>query len=176
MPHSNTAKSLADALVILAIIFSVFPVNAAEQDGIKIGRYSTMPPIPPASQVNPLNAIVFVNFPRERVATVGDAVNYLLLRSGYHLDAQQTEVVRSILALPLPEVHRQVGSYSVQTALKVLMGQSYSLSVDHAHRSVLYKLAATDGGTTSNGVASMSTANDSSVVVQNIQGAINESN
>lgn len=143
MLHARTARALSVALgVIPAIVSAFLSLNAFAQDGVQVGRYSTLSPTPPVAQVNPLDAVVRVTFPRAQVSTVGDAVNYLLLRSGYHLGAQQAEDVRSILALPLPEVHRQVGPYSVQTALGVLMGQSYALAVDHARREVDYQLAA----------------------------------
>lgn len=139
MFHLFSTKRNSLNSFLLFVLVSCLSFSAYSLDGVQVSRYSTLSPVPPASQVNPLDAVIQVSLPRQQVSTVGDAINYLLLRSGYRLYEQQGDDVKSILSLPLPEVHRQLGPYSVQTALGVLMGQSYSLNVDHAHRQIQYK-------------------------------------
>lgn len=142
MLNARTARALSGALwVIPAIVSAFLSLNVFAQDDVQVGRYTTISPTPPVAQLNPLDAVVRITFPRAQVSTVGDAVNYLLLRSGYHLGEQQAEDVRAILALPLPEVHRLIGPYSVQVALGVLMGQSYTLAVHHGRREIDFQLA-----------------------------------
>lgn len=90
--------------------------------------------------------MVQVSLPRASVTTVGEAVNYLLLRTGYRL-ADSPEAVSPpipILSMPLPEVHRQLGPYSVRTALSVLVGAPFALSVDPAHRLVSFRTASSE--------------------------------
>ena len=64
----------------------------------------------------------------------------LLLRSGYRLAQHQANTPESaVLSMPLPEVHRQLGPYSVRTALLVLLGTPFVLSVDPMQRQVSYQ-------------------------------------
>lgn len=143
-PCSPAAWALAWALLTMA---SLLVSRAAwAQPGnteVRISRYTTGSAGPDAAQLDPLEATVQVSFPRTSVATVGAAVNYLLLRTGYRLAAPQ-EVdppASAVLSLPLPEVHRQLGPYSVRTALTVLLGTPFALSVDPVQRQVSYRAA-----------------------------------
>jgi conjugative transfer region protein (TIGR03748 family) len=108
---------------------------------VRLSRYTTSSATPDAAQLDPLEAVVQVRLPRASVATVGDAVRYLLLRTGYRLAAPEAANTSAseILALPLPEVHRHLGPYSVRTAMTVLLGQPFALTVDPAQRLVSYR-------------------------------------
>ena len=127
-------------LTWLPLCSSAWAQGSAE---VRLSRYTTGAIQPDASQLDPLEAMVQVSVPRSSVATVGEAVNYLLLRTGYRL-AGPPEAVSSpipILSMPLPEVHRHLGPYSVRTALSVLVGAPFELSVDPAHRLVSFRTA-----------------------------------
>jgi conjugative transfer region protein (TIGR03748 family) len=141
--HSNSATSQRCVGLFLLASVTAFtpPVSyASDHNDIRVARYTTMSSAPTVSQIDPLEAIVQVNFPRTLVRNVGDATAYLLLRTGYHLAAteQLDEHVKHILALPLPEVHRTIGPYSVRNALTVLLGSPFALSVDSGRREVSY--------------------------------------
>jgi conjugative transfer region protein (TIGR03748 family) len=129
-------------LLATAITFAPRVSHANDHNDIRVGRYTTMLSTPTVSQTDPLEAIVQVNFPRARVHSVGDATAYLLLRTGYRLAPieQLDEQVKHILMLPLPEVHRGIGPYSVRNALAVLLGSPFSLSVDPRRREVSYRV------------------------------------
>jgi len=140
-PCSPAASALVWALSTMACL----PIGSAAwaQQGteVRISRYTTSSAVPDATQIDPLEAQVQVSFPRASVATVGDAVNYLLLRSEYRLAAPQEANTpeNALLSMPLPEVHRQLGPYSVRTALSVLLGTPFALSVDPVQRLVSYR-------------------------------------
>jgi conjugative transfer region protein (TIGR03748 family) len=107
---------------------------------IRLSRYTTTSATPEAAQLDPLEAVVQLSLPRTNVQTVGDAITYLLLRTGYRLAPQETvdPPTRAVLAMPLPEVHRRLGPYTVRTALSVLLGRPFVLSVDPMQRLVSY--------------------------------------
>lgn len=109
---------------------------------VRVARYSTVSTTPPPAQSNPLEAVVQLRFPRAHVRTVGDAVSYLLLRSGYRLapTSQIDEQVRSVLDMALPEVHRSLGPCSVSQALAVLLGAPFVMSSDPVRREVTYRM------------------------------------
>ena len=143
--HRKSLCSPAASALWTLLTMAWLPVSgvAWAQQGteVRLARYTTGSSVPDAAQVDPLEAVVQVSFPRASVATVGDAVNYLLLRSGYRLAAQQRANTpeSAVLSMPLPEVHRQLGPYSVRTALSVLLGTPFVLSVDPMQRQVSYR-------------------------------------
>jgi conjugative transfer region protein (TIGR03748 family) len=134
-------STLALACMLLTTAWLSSGLAYAERPDIRLSRYTTSPAGPDAAQVDPLEAVVQVSLPRSSVATVGDAIRYLLLRTGYRLAAPQAANTSAseILSLPLPEVHRQLGPYSVRTAMSVLLGQPFALTVDPTQRLVSYR-------------------------------------
>jgi type IV pili sensor histidine kinase/response regulator len=112
--------------------------NAAD---VQVGRYSTLSPVPSAAQVDLLATTVTVVFP-QRIATVGEAVHYLLRRSGYGLaDSTATSPVSArLLALPLPAVHRDLGPIRLSRALETLAGPAFRLVHDPVHRLIGFEL------------------------------------
>jgi type IV pili sensor histidine kinase/response regulator len=147
-------------LLVFLVSFTTIPTFAQERTAtgdIRVGRYTTLADAPADAQSNPLDAVVVINFPRTQVSSVGDAVAYLLLRTGYRLtDPDQLgPEVKDILALSLPEVHRRVGPYSVRAALQVLIGTPFQLSIDPMRRQIAYAIEANGAAK----VARESTAN-----------------
>ena len=138
----RVASALVLTLTTTASLTVVRSTWAQPSADTKLSRYTTVSTAPDITQLDPLEAVVQVGLPRGRVATVGDAVHYLLLRTGYRLAVQPgpDAGVSAILAMPLPEVHRQLGPYSVRTALSVLLGSPFTLSVDPVQRLVSYRV------------------------------------
>jgi len=168
-------------LVALAHLWSAVVVSsllacgmAAAQSApdIRLSRYTTTSATPEAAQVDPLEAVVQLNLPRTNVQTVGDAISYLLLRTGYRLGPQETvdPQARAVLAMPLPEVHRRLGPYTVRTALSVLLGRPFVLSVDPMQRLVSY----TVNDPTGPGTAAVASVSSSKARRRNERGARDE--
>lgn len=116
--------------------FAQSPASFEEQP---LARYTTVGG-PSIAELDPLQSVVTISFPRQQVLTVAHAIDYLLLRSGFRMGAIEQPEIGEILALPLPEVHRRLGPYSVARALNVLMGEAFTLTVDPARRRVSYTL------------------------------------
>ena len=112
-------------------------------DGVQLSRYSTQPAQPAREIAEPLDAIVRINYPRGTVDTVGDAMRHTLIRTGYQLVDANTLApqARSFLTLPLPESHRALGPYSVDTILQTLLGSAWQLRHDDVTRTVAFGLA-----------------------------------
>jgi conjugative transfer region protein (TIGR03748 family) len=109
----------------------------------QLARYTTAVLNPDAAQRDPLASTISVSLPRNAVTTVGDGVRYILLRTGYRLAEAQPPEVNELLALPIPEVHRQLGPYSVSEALGLLLGAGFSMDVDATRRQIAYRSLAT---------------------------------
>ncbi len=114
---------------------------SADADEVQIGRYSTLPPVATVAQADLLAAIITVRIP-ESVQTVGEAVRFLLLRSGYRLLAKEDMNMDTVdlLALPLPAVHRAFGPIVLRDALEMLAGPAFRLVQDPQHRLISFEL------------------------------------
>jgi type IV pili sensor histidine kinase/response regulator len=129
------------SLFVLLLAVSLISVADAEER-ILTGRYSEVQNVPPADQMNPLRVVINTSFPAN-ITTVGQAMNFLLLRSGYSLANTQVlsnEAV-TLLRLPLPEVHRSLGPITLDVALKALAGDAYDLVVDPVNRKIGFELS-----------------------------------
>ena len=133
--------------VILVSVLSLLSMlsMAAEQtyiESMQTGRYSHVKNIPPVDQLNPLKVVIQTRIP-QTVKTVGETVQFLLVRSGYVLasDDVLSEEAKTLLALPLPEIHRNIGPMTLDRALHTLSGEAFELVVDPVHRKVAYELS-----------------------------------
>ncbi|MBC7501835.1 MAG: hypothetical protein H7315_15275 [Herminiimonas sp.] len=109
-------------------------------DEVTLARYSTAAALPAKGDDDPLRVIAHIQFPRSDVTTVGQAIRYLLVRTGYALvdNAQFDPAVVHVLSRPLPESNRELGAYRVDAMLGVLMGKAFVLRVNHLQRSVSF--------------------------------------
>lgn len=81
--------------------------------------------------------IVDASIPDTLHASVGDALRYVLRRSGYQLCAgRETDALD---ALPLPAAHYQLGPLQLRDALLALAGPARTLHVEHAARRVCFR-------------------------------------
>lgn len=106
---------------------------------VPVGRYSVLTPLATPEQADILQTVVNVQFP-QKVTTVGEALDYLLLRSGYRLAETRSmdPGMRILLSKPLPEVHRTLGPITIEEALKTLAGHVYRLVVDPLNRLIAF--------------------------------------
>ncbi len=103
----------------------------------RYGRYTLAELVPEASQQDLLLQVIDVSMPATLPATVGDAMRYVLLRSGYRLCDADTEA-RTLYALPLPAAHQRLGPLVLRDALLTLAGSAWDLQIDDAARRVCF--------------------------------------
>lgn len=141
-------RSLWNVLVLanmlgLASSFGWAQVRVVDADQVQIGRYSTQAAEPPAELADPLAIYAQLSYPRQAVESVGAALNYTLMRTGYRLVENDalTPSARAFLQLPLPESQRRMGPYQVRTILATLLGPAWALHIDPVTRQVWFSLA-----------------------------------
>lgn len=103
----------------------------------RYGRYTLVELAPEAAQEKLLLQVVDINLPPAWSISVGDALNYVLLRTGYRL-CDGTSENASLLALPLPAAHLKVGPMVLRDALQMLAGPAWSLQTHERHRQVCF--------------------------------------
>lgn len=131
-------------IVAIALLLTVGSSwAAASSDEVRLARYTTTSITLEPSELNPLAPIATVRFPRDHVRTVGDAVDYLLLRTGYRLESVDS-AARDLFSLPLPEAHRELGPYRALTILELLVGEAYKVAASPVHRTLAIQLRPVD--------------------------------
>jgi type IV pili sensor histidine kinase/response regulator len=138
-------KHPAAAITICAAgLCTVASVNLQASD-VQVGRYSLLSATPTQVQVELLETTMTIQFP-ERIQRVGEAVRYLLQRSGYRLASSESigPETAALFALPLPAVHRTLGPMTLRAALETLAGSVFHLVQDPVHRLISFERCATD--------------------------------
>ena len=135
---------VAAIAICVAGICSVASVNLLANE-LQVGRYSLSAATPTEAQAELLATTMTVRFP-ERIQSVGEAVRYLLQRSGYRLATAESigpDTV-ALFALPLPTVHRSLGPMTLREALETLAGPAFYLVHDPVHRLVTFERCTAD--------------------------------
>ena len=117
------------------------PAGRIVGDGqMQVGRYTTTVAAPPDAAARPLDVYVQLNYPRQTVQTVGDAIQHTLLRTGWRLvePSALAPQAANLLNLPLPESQRVVGPYRARTVLEVLTGPTWQWHEDPIQRLVWF--------------------------------------
>jgi conjugative transfer region protein (TIGR03748 family) len=114
---------------------------------VRYGRYTWVDLKPDAAQQDLLQQVIDISIPATMSATVGDALSYLLLRSGYQRCEARDDVGR-LYALPLPAAHLHLGPMVLRDALQTLVGPAWQLQVDDVLRQVYFTRAANTPDTT----------------------------
>lgn len=130
-----------DRILFLVLMLCVAGFAHATQSSLQVGRYSTTAPIPLENQRDLFEVIIEVEFP-VGVDTVGAALHYLLARSGYQLADLKASCpsMATLLSLPLPAVHRELGPMPLLDAIKTLAGPTHHLVFDPVHRLASFQL------------------------------------
>jgi conjugative transfer region protein (TIGR03748 family) len=138
-------------IVLLAVLSAISFVALADQnnlepqqiESLQTGRYTHVKNIPLADQLNPLKVVIKTRIPQS-VTTIRETVQFLLARSGYALAGNDvlSYEAQSLLELPLPYVHRNIGPMTLDRVLHTLSGESFELVVDPVHRKIAYELSA----------------------------------
>ena len=122
-------KTLGGALA--AVIIATANVDA--DDPIRLARYTLQSATAGAGQFDLLAALIEIEFP-PHIETAGDAIDYVLLRSGYR--RIETPAARRTMDLPLPRAHRKIGPLDLRSVIKTLAGEPWHLHEDVIQRVV----------------------------------------
>ncbi len=137
--------NIRPALVFSVCLASVCVVTAPKLQAseVQVGRYSQYSATPNAAQIDLLATAITVQFP-ERIQTIGEAIPYLLQRSGYRLAAAKSigPDTAILFALPLPAVHRSMGPMTLKDTLETLAGPAFHLVQDPVHRLITFERCA----------------------------------
>lgn len=106
---------------------------------IRQGRYTLVELTPRPAQRELLLQVISMRLPGTMQTTVGDALQHVLLRSGFTLCAPTPET-RQLYALPLPAAHFDLGPMTLHDALTTLVGPAWTLSADEVLRQVCFSL------------------------------------
>ncbi|MBV6826472.1 PilL N-terminal domain-containing protein [Pseudomonas sp. PD9R] len=112
---------------------------------LRYGRYTLVSTEPTTEQSDLLAQIIEVNIPSSLNPSVQDALQYVLLRSGYAL-CPVTASVKVLFTRPLPAAHYRLGPIPLHSALQVLAGPAWQLTTDEVSRSVCFEQQKTDAG------------------------------
>ena len=135
---------VAAIAICIAGLCTLASVNLKAGDA-QVGRYSVIAAVPTEAQADLLATTLTIRFP-VRIQTLGEAVRYLLQRSGYRLakiDLIEPDTV-TLFALPLPAVHRSLGPMTLRDALETLAGPAFNLVQDPIHRLITFERCSTD--------------------------------
>lgn len=102
------------------------------------GRYTIASTAPTASQRNPLGQIIQVHIPANMTPNTGDAIKYILNRSGYVLCPFDNGTLGQLYDRPLPATQYSLGPISLLNALQVIAGTAWKLKVNEASRSICF--------------------------------------
>jgi len=97
----KSISATTSCIVALSMVTSM----SLQASDVQVARYSLLNATPTDAQVELLTTTINVTFP-ESIQTVGQAIRYLLIRSGYRLADGDVIVpdTKALFALPLPVV------------------------------------------------------------------------
>lgn len=109
---------------IITTLMVISSLTCFAQNTTQISRYATVENKALAAQIEPLKSIQHIHFP-DSVKTIGQAIEYWLAYSGYHLAPEFKHIseLKILLNQPLPQVDRSLGPISIAEGLTVLVGQ-----------------------------------------------------
>lgn len=102
---------------------------------VRYGRYTLVELVPEIPQRDLMRQVIDVSIPSAANASVGDAMRYVLLHSGYRL-CDATAETGALFTSPLPAAHRRLGPLPLRDVLLILAGSAWDLSVDDSNREV----------------------------------------
>jgi type IV pili sensor histidine kinase/response regulator len=134
--------SVYPLVVLLGCLSIASGTTRAEE--VTVARYSTLPLVPSSAQQDPLSEITEQNFDDD-IQRIGEALERVLEPTGYRLatDAHADPRRATLLALPLPAVHRHLGPLPRRAMLSVLAGAPWILVEDPLHRLVSFERCTT---------------------------------
>lgn len=121
----------------IAVISGFTHAETNSFEYVDISRYVGMKVDQHQQQADPLQTVLNITIPFE-IKSIGQALNYILIDSGYSLadPLELTDEARTLINLPLPDIHRKFEYQTLNNILRVLAGEPYELLVDPIKREV----------------------------------------
>jgi conjugative transfer region protein (TIGR03748 family) len=127
--------------VLLLLLCGCSSIASAKSFTDYPSRYMRIDPQVTPSQNNILGYKRKRTFSHKNVKTVGQAMQIWLRGTGYRLTLTHPDLnVYQLLQLGLPNVHRTLGTVSIESGLKALAGDPWELVIDPVHRLVSFSL------------------------------------
>lgn len=112
---------------------------------LRYGRYTLVSTEPTTEQRDLLAQIIDVSISSSLNPSVQEALQYVLLRSGYALCPVNASV-KVLFTRPLPAAHYRLGPIPLRRALQVLAAPAWQLTTDEVNRSVCFEQQKTEAG------------------------------
>ena len=126
------------ALPPLTPIATREPTSTPTIPVVRCGRYTLIELMPDDGQRDLMQQVIDLTIPSASNATVGDALHYVLRRSGYRLCDEHADTTAVLYALPLPAVHEHLGPVTLRDALQLLAGPRWTLQINDETREVCF--------------------------------------
>jgi len=127
---------------------------------MRYGRYTLIELVPDDDQRDLMQQVIDLTIPAANHATVGDALHYVLRRSGYRLCDERADTTAVLYALPLPAAHEHLGPIALREALQLLAGSRWTLQVNDETREVCFVPRHENGPASAASSPSSSSPND----------------
>ncbi|WP_050857113.1 PFGI-1 class ICE element type IV pilus protein PilL2 [Burkholderia pseudomallei] len=114
------------------------PASSPTVPVVRYGRYTLIELIPDDGQRDLMQQVIDLTIPSAANATVGDALHYVLRRSGYRLCDERVDTTAVLYALPLPAAHEHLGPLTLRDALQLLAGPRWTLQINDETREVCF--------------------------------------
>lgn len=114
------------------------PASSPAIPVVRYGRYTLIELMPDDGQRDLMQQVIDLTIPSDANATVGDALHYVLRRSGYRLCDERADTTAVLYALPLPAAHEHLGPITLRDALQLLAGPRWSLQINDETREVCF--------------------------------------
>lgn len=114
-------------------------IYAGSPEVVRYDRYTLIGISPDKAQRDLLNQMTDISMPPETIRTVGDALRYALLESGWSL-CPASDPLPVLYDRPLPAVQRHTGPVRLHEALQLLAGPAWKMQTDHVMRQICFSL------------------------------------
>jgi type IV pili sensor histidine kinase/response regulator len=104
----------------------------------RYGRYTLVNTAVSNDQVDLLSQIVDSKIPASMNPTIKEALDHVLLRTGFSLCPPPSPEVVTLYSRPLPAAHYRIGPVSLRNALLLLAGPAYQVGVNEITRTVCF--------------------------------------
>lgn len=118
---------------------AVRDIYAGQPEVVRYDRYTLVSTAPDSAQRDLLNQMTDIRMPPGTVTTVGDALHYTLLETGFSL-CPATGPQTLLYDRALPAVQRHLGPVRLSEALQLLAGPAWQLRVDLVLRQICFTL------------------------------------
>ena len=112
--------------------------DASNEPIVRYGRYSLVNTHPDRGQQDLMEQVIDIAIPIYANPNVGEAMRYVLNRSGYTLCPPDSAPIKILYKRPLPAAHYKLGPMTPRSALQLLAGSAWQVSVDEVNRTVCY--------------------------------------